>query len=72
MLWLNDIDRPAGAEPTFSQAAAEFSLNTASLATAAKWRHEKTRLSETEAASAFESIYATVEQLAGTVDKLEV
>ncbi len=72
MLWLKDIDRDAGDESTFSKAAAEFSVNMDSLITAGKWRHEKTRLSETEMESTFESIYSTIDQLADIVDKLEV
>jgi hypothetical protein len=72
MLWLKDVDRAPGNEATFVKAAGEFSIKTDSLVTAGKWRHEKTRLSETEMENAFESIYATIEQLAGIVDELEV
>lgn len=72
MLWLKDIDRTARSEPTFSGAADEFSIDTNSLTSAIKWRHEKTRLSETEMENAFESVYSVVEQLAGIVDKLKV
>ena len=72
MLWLKDIDRPAETEPTFSKAGDEFSVNMDSLIKAGKWRHEKLRLGETEIQNAFESVYTTVEQLAVTVDKLEV
>jgi len=72
MLWLKDAERPARAEPTFSKAAGEFSFNMDSLQRAGRWRHEKIRLSETEMETAFESVYAAVEQLALVVDKLEV
>ncbi|MHC4205772.1 MAG: hypothetical protein ACYSTT_14045 [Planctomycetota bacterium] len=72
MLWLKDIDRTARAEPTFAKAAGEFSINTNPLTSAIKWRHEKTRLSETEMENSFESAYSVVEQLAGIVDKLKV
>ena len=72
MLWLKDIDRPALAEPTFTKAAYEFSIDTNPLTSAIKWRHEKIRLSETEMENAFESVYSVVEQLAGIVDKLKV
>lgn len=72
MLWLKDVDRTARAEATFSGAADEFSINTDPLTSAIKWRHEKTRLSETEMENAFESVYSVVEQLAGIVDELEV
>lgn len=72
MLWLKDVDRTALAEATFSGAADEFSINTDPLTSAIKWRHEKTRLSETEMENAFESVYSVVEQLAGIVDELEV
>jgi len=72
MLWLKDVERASGSNATFVKAADEFSIKTDSLATAGKWRREKTRLSETEMENAFESIYATIEQLAGIVDELEV
>lgn len=72
MLWLKDVDRTARAEATFGGAADEFSINTDPLTSAIKWRHEKTRLSETEMENAFESVYSVVEQLAGIVDELEV
>jgi len=72
MLWLKDIDRPQEAEQTFVKASADFSINTESLMTAGKWRHQKIRLSETEMENSFEKVYSTVEQLAGIVDKLKV
>jgi len=72
MLWLKDVDRTGVTETTFVNAAKEFSVSTDSLVTAGKWRHEKTRLSETEMENAFESIYATVEKFADIVDELEV
>jgi len=72
MLWLKDVDRTSGSNATFVKAAGEFSVKTDALATAGKWRREKVRLSETETENAFESIYATIEQLADIVDELEV
>lgn len=72
MLWLKHVDRPPGTEATFSKAGDEFSVNMDSLITAGKWRYEKRRLPEAEVQNAFESVYATVEQLAVIVDKLEV
>ena len=72
MLWLKDVNRPSGNNATFVKAAGEFSVKTDALATAGKWRREKIRLSETEMENAFESIYATIEQLADIVDELEV
>ncbi len=72
ILWLKDIDRPTKAESTFSKAAEQFSINMEPLITTRKWQHQKVRLSQVEVESAFESVYATVEQLALFVDKLEV
>jgi hypothetical protein len=72
MMWLRDIDRTASMEPTFGRAASEFSINMESLITAGKWQHQKIQLSKIEMENTFESIYSTVEQLADTVDKLEV
>lgn len=72
MLWLKDIDRPKTAEQVFGKAAEEFSIDVGCLGIAKNWRHKKTRLQESEIASAFESIYDTIETVAGIVDKLEV
>ena len=72
MLWLKDVERTARAEATFGKAAGEFSIDTNPLTSAIQWRHEKTRLSETEMENAFESVYSAVEQLAGIVDELKV
>ena len=72
ILWLKDIDRDVSDKNTFSKASSELSINMDSLITAGKWRHEKMRISETEVENTFESIYSTIEQLADTVDKLEV
>lgn len=72
MLWLKDKDRPKQAESTFTKAADELSVNMGSVASAGKWRHEKTHLSEAEMENAFESVYSTVEELAGIVDTLKV
>ena len=72
MLWLKGIDRPTKAEPTLREAVQQFLINKDSLITTRKWQNQKVRLSEVELESTFESIYATVEQLALFVDKLEV
>lgn len=72
VLWLKDVERPTDSEATFVKAAGEFSTNMDALVTAGKWRHEKVRLSETEMENAFETVYATVDRLAGIVDELEV
>jgi len=72
MLWLKNVERPIETEPTFRKAASAFSITTDSLVAVGKWRHEKFRLSESEMANSFESIYSTTEQLAGIVDNLEV
>lgn len=72
MLWLKDIDRPTKAESTLREATEQFLINKEPLITTIKWQHQKVRLSQVEVESAFESVYATVEQLALFVDKLEV
>ena len=72
ILWLKDIERPRIAEKVFNKAAEEFSVVLDMLVVARRWRHKKTRLGNKEIAAAFQSIYATVEQLALIVDKLEV
>ncbi len=72
VLWLKDIERPVQAEPTFSKAAEQFSVNLESLETARNWQNQNARLSEAEMENAFELVYTTVEQLALIIDKLEV
>ena len=72
MLWLKDIDRVGETGPTLNKAAEEFSIKTDSLITAGQWRHQKARLTEAEMENTFESVYSTVDELAGIVDKLEV
>ena len=72
MLWLKNIERPKQAEQVLKKAADEFSIKIDSLIEASKWRHQKVRLQQSQIATAFESIYAAVEELAQIVDKLEV
>jgi hypothetical protein len=72
MLWLKDIERNARAEPTFSKAADEFSIDTNPLTSGIKWRHEKVRLNDIEMENTFQSVYSVVDQLAEIVDKFKV
>ncbi len=72
MLWLKDISRPTGAEPTFRKAEGEFSVNMNLLTAACKWQHEKRRINEAEMENALEKIYTAIEQLSDIVDKLEI
>lgn len=71
-LWLKDIDRPRTARQVFDKAARQFSINADCLITAKSWRHRKARVSEDQIATVFESIYNTIETMAGIVDELEV
>jgi len=72
VLWLKDTERPAQADSTFNKASEHFSVNLESLETARNWQYQNALLSEAEMENAFESVYATVEQLSLIVDKLEV
>ena len=72
IFWLKDIDRPNRAEQTFNKAAEQFSMDLNSLVAVEKWGHQKIRPDENQIDNTFKSIYSTVEQLAETVDKLEV
>ena len=72
MLWLKDSERVGETGPTFSKASGVFSLRADPLMTADQWRYQKVRLSEAEMEAAFESVYSTVDELAGRVDTLEV
>jgi hypothetical protein len=72
VLWLKDIDRPKTARQVFKAAAEKLSVDVDSLLEVTGWRHKKVRLRQGQIASVFESVYATVDKLAGLVDKLEV
>jgi hypothetical protein len=72
VLWLKDIDRPKPAGQVFKATAEKLSMDVESLIKVTGWRHKKVRLKQEQITSAFESIYATVDKLAGLVDKLEV
>jgi hypothetical protein len=72
VLWLKDIDRPKTAGQLFRTAAGKLSVEVESLIEVTGWRHQKVRLGQEQIASAFESVYATVDKLAELVDKLEV
>ncbi|MHC4074919.1 MAG: hypothetical protein ACYSRR_05075 [Planctomycetota bacterium] len=72
VLWLKDIDRSKPAGQVFKTAAEKLSVDVESLIKVTGWRHKKVRLKQGQITSAFESVYATVDKLAGLVDKLEV
>ncbi|HUV41781.1 MAG TPA: hypothetical protein VMW23_08345 [Sedimentisphaerales bacterium] len=72
ILWLKDIDRPETARQVFEKAAGQFEINADCLITAQSWRHTKTRVHEDQIAMVFESVYNTIETMAGIVDELEV
>jgi len=72
MLWLKNVDRPNTSASTFARAAAEFSANLATVMRIDEWRYKRARVSQTEIQNIFEALYMMIEQLADTVDKLEV
>jgi hypothetical protein len=72
ILWLKDIERPVQAEPTFSKAAEQLSVNLESLETARNWQNKDSRLGEVEIENAFELVYTTVEKISLIIDRLEV
>jgi hypothetical protein len=72
MLWLKNVDRPNTSSATFARAAAEFSANLAPVMRTDEWRYKRARVSQTEIQNIFEALYIAIEQLADTVDKLEV
>lgn len=71
MLWLKDIERPQTTAPTFEQAARTFDVYLDAVVAAEHWRHEKTRVTDSELETAFESIYAAIDQLATIVDGIK-
>jgi hypothetical protein len=72
MLWLKGLDRPQTTAPTFEQAAATFDVYLDAVVAAEHWRHEKTRMTDNEIETAFESVYEAVDKLATIVDAQEV
>jgi len=72
LLWLKDVDRPQGMEPTFTKAAGQFNVHLEAAVAAERWRYEKVRPPETALETTFESIYAAVDHLATAVDAMEL
>lgn len=72
ILWLKDIEREILAEDVFAKAGSEFNFSPDSLIEANSWKHSKASQQKGEIESIFESVYSKVEQLASTVDGLEV
>ncbi len=72
VLWLQDIDRPQTMAATFEKASNELDADLTGVIAAERWRYEKPRLSDSDIASTFESIYAATDKLAQTVDAMEV
>jgi len=72
ILWLKDIDRPQTMTATFQKAASELDVDLGAVEAAERWRYEKPRLTDSDIAAAFESIYAATDKLAQTVDAMEV
>ncbi len=72
VLWLNDIDRPQTMAGTFEKASSELSVDLTGVIAAERWRYEKPRLTDSDITGAFESIYTATNELAQTVDAMEV
>ena len=72
VLWLRDSDRPQTITATFEKASTELAVDLTGVVAAERWRYEKRRLSDSEIATTFDSIYAATDKLAQTVDAMEV
>jgi ferredoxin len=72
MLWLVDLDRKPCRGPTCHDAWEAFGIDTQVLAAVGGWRRQDVKFSEQDVQSAFDAVYATVDQLAYFVDDLEV
>lgn len=72
MLWLKDVERPQTMAATFEKAGGEFLVDLGSVSSVERWRHEKTRLGESDIERSFEAVYSTAEKLAEIVDGMEV
>jgi hypothetical protein len=71
-LWLCDVERPASSARTFEQAGRRFNVPLAALAERHAARYQKSRLTAEAARSAFWQTCQSLEQLADSIDKLEV
>jgi hypothetical protein len=72
MLWLVDLDRKPGRAPTCQDAWEAFGIDTQILASVLGWHYQDLRPSAEDVQSAFDAVYATVDQLAYFADDLEV
>lgn len=71
-LWLHDVERPASAARTFEQVGQRLNVPLTALAERHAARYQKLRLTADAAQSAFWQTCQAVEQLADSIDKLEV
>jgi hypothetical protein len=72
MLWLVDLPRTPAREPTYQQAWEAFGIEAQGLVSVWSWHDQNQRPSERDLQAAFDSVYATVDQLAYFVDDLEI
>ena len=72
MLWLVDMERTPGRGPTCQQAWEAFGIEMQGLVSVLRWHEQGSRVSARDLQAAFDSVYATVDQLAHFVDDLEV
>jgi hypothetical protein len=72
MLWLVDLERKVGRGPTCHEAWEALGIDTQVLTSVWSWYYQNVRPSGEDLQSAFDAVYATVDQLAYFVDDLEV
>jgi hypothetical protein len=72
MLWLVDLERKPGRAPTCQDAWEAFGIDTQILVSVLGWYYQDLRPSAEDVQSAFDAVYATVDQLAYFADDLEV
>jgi hypothetical protein len=70
MLWMKNVERPSMMEATFRKSGETFAVDLEEAVAIQRRHYENSAGGDTE--SAFESIYAAVDQLAATVDSLEI
>jgi hypothetical protein len=57
---------------TFVEAGSAFSVDLEHVAVAARWRHEKARLGDSDIERVFEAVYRATDKLAQIVDAMAV
>lgn len=71
MLWLKGVERPKTMDAALRKAGDEFQVDLSAAFAAARWRHEKPRLTDAELQSACAALLTAVDRLTTLIDEFE-